>query len=231
MPHQLVNQALAVEGNIGVAFTYNEPGISYEYLIDTAPLLEQAGLATVMVTNGYLSPEPWKDLCGVVDAMNIDVKSFNVEFYERICGGQLEVIKANVLTAFQAGVHLELTHLVVPGLNDRIEEFTRLVDWVAGISPQIPLHISRYFPRYLETAPATSPAVIAVPDIARKRLEYVYAGNIRLHQDTRCPECGMLWISRHDYLTKTSYNSAICSCGRRLPFILEKQKRQHHPVV
>ncbi len=216
-PEQLVRQALSLKGNIGVAFTYNEPGIWYEYICDCAPLLRQAGLITVMVTNGYLCPEPWQDLCQIVDAMNIDIKSFSSEFYRKICGGQLETVKNNIHAAVEAGVHVELTHLVVTGLNDNEDEFAAMVTWIAGLGREIPLHISRYFPRFHETAPATDPRTIEkFVRIAREHLQFVYPGNLDANQDTRCPECHELWVRRTHYQTQIVWAEPTCKCGKKL---------------
>jgi pyruvate formate lyase activating enzyme len=218
LPDQLVAKASGISNNIGVAFTYNEPGIWYEYILDCAPLLREKGLLTIMVTNGYLNPEPWGCLCSVVDAMNIDLKAFNSDFYTKICGGRLETVKENIKTAVAAGVHVELTNLVVTGLNDNADEFKAMVDWVAAISNSLPLHISRYFPRYLETALPTSPATIErFVEIAAARLQYVYPGNLPGDHDTRCPECGSVWVKRHNYETVVLAEQR-CGCGYLLPF-------------
>ncbi len=219
-PEQLAAEAASIDGNIGVAFTYNEPGIWYEYILACAPLLHKSGMMTVMVTNGYLESQPWQDLCRVTDAMNVDIKAFTEGFYSKICGGRLETVKSNIKTAVDAGVHVELTNLVVPGLNDREEEFSALVDWVAGISDAIPLHISRYFPRYRETAPPTSPSMINnFVELARKRLKFVYPGNLPGHQDTSCPGCGAVWVRRNNYDVSVLYRGAACECGLPIPFL------------
>jgi len=229
LPSQLVAEAQAVAGNIGVAFTYNEPGIWYEYILDCAPLLQQAGLMTVMVTNGYLNPEPWLDLCRVVDAMNIDLKAFNADFYQKICGGRLDTVKDNIKTAVESGVHVELTNLVVTGLNDDPTEFAALVDWVAALSDTLPLHISRYFPRYHETAPPTAPSTIErFVEIARNKLKYVYPGNLPGDQNTRCPRCGATWVSRNNYQVVVTCRSEVCACGHKLPFM---QKSRFQPTM
>ncbi|HNX75958.1 MAG TPA: AmmeMemoRadiSam system radical SAM enzyme [Candidatus Rifleibacterium sp.] len=220
LPEQLVAEARSIAGNIGVAFTYNEPGIWYEYILDCAPLLRKLGLMTIMVTNGYLNPQPWLDLCRVTDAMNIDLKAFNRDFYEKICGGRLDTVQQNIRTAVEAGVHVELTHLVVTGLNDRPEEFAALVEWVAGISDLLPLHISRYFPRYHENAPPTTPATInTFVEMARARLKYVYPGNLPGQQDTSCPDCKTVWVRRNNYETTVLCRNAVCDCGLPLPFL------------
>lgn len=221
-PQQLVIEAKSIKDNIGVAFTYNEPGIWFEYICDCAPLLRQAGLMTVMVTNGYLNPEPWAELCKHVDAMNIDLKSFNADFYNKICGGRLETVKNNIVTAVKSGVHVEVTNLVVTSLNDDLSEFSEMVDWLADLSDRVPLHISRYFPRYLESAPPTDPAVIdRFVVTASKRLKFVYPGNVASSQDTLCPVCKSVLVKRHNYEVLLNYHGTTCQCGEKLPFIDE----------
>ncbi|OGK10983.1 MAG: AmmeMemoRadiSam system radical SAM enzyme [Candidatus Riflebacteria bacterium GWC2_50_8] len=221
-PQQLVIEARSIKDNIGVAFTYNEPGIWFEYICDCAPLLRQAGLMTVMVTNGYLNPEPWVELCQHVDAMNIDLKSFNADFYAKICGGRLETVKNNIAAAVKAGVHVEVTNLVVTGLNDHLSEFSEMVDWLADLSDRLPLHISRYFPRYLESAPPTDPAVIdRFVVTASKKLKFVYPGNVASSQDTLCPACKSVLVKRNNYEVLLNYHGTTCQCGEKLPFIDE----------
>jgi len=221
-PQQLAIEAGSIQDNIGVAFTYNEPGIWFEYICDCAPLLRQAGLQTVLVTNGYLNPEPWAELCRYTDAMNIDLKSFNADFYKNICGGRLETVKNNIVAAINAGVHVEVTHLVVTGLNDVISEFVQLVDWLAEISDRVPLHISRYFPRYHESAPPTDPTMIVrFVETAAQKLKFVYPGNVAVDQNTVCPACKSVLIKRHAYEVLPNYRGTTCQCGEKLPFIDE----------
>jgi len=220
-PEKLAETASRQSGNVGVAFTYNEPGIWYEYVTECATVLHAAGHLVVLITNGYLSEEPWQSLCRCTDAMNIDLKSFNPGFYREICGGRLETVKNNIIAAIESGVHVELTHLVVTGLNDREDEFSQMVDWVSGISDEIVLHISRYFPRYQETAPPTDPQTIYNFVLtARKKLKYVYAGNIEGDQNTVCPSCGATWVSRDHYKTIVLNSGKHCKCGLELPFLM-----------
>ncbi|HNV72246.1 MAG TPA: AmmeMemoRadiSam system radical SAM enzyme, partial [Candidatus Ozemobacteraceae bacterium] len=218
LPERLVAVASSHRGNIGVAFTYNEPGIWYEYVVDTAPLLRARGHQVVLVTNGYLEPEPWERLCLVADAMNIDLKAYTDEFYRDVCRGALSPVLANIATAVNKGVHVELTHLVITGLNDRPDDFVRLVEWVAQLDERIPLHLSRYFPRFHETAPATDPALLEeFRRIAARRLRYVYLGNVDTEEgnDTRCPNCGKVWIQRSGYDVSVKHEGPVCVCGQQ----------------
>ncbi len=219
-PQELAAYAAGIENNIGVAFTYNEPGIWFEYIKDTSKLLKERDLLTIMVTNAYLCAEPFAELCKFVDAMNIDLKGFNEDFYKNVCGGNLQTIKQNIETAFSSGVKIELTNLVVTGLNDKAEEFEAMVDYIASISPDIPLHISRYFPRYLENSPPTDLGLLnEFAAIARAKLNFVYLGNVPGNSDTDCPVCKKKWVARNGYNTEILFSSEICDCGMKLPFL------------
>ena len=180
-PEQLVELAQETSqqhGSIGVAFTYNEPLLSYEYLRDTLPLLRQAGQKAVLVTNGQIEEEPLRELLPYVDAMNIDLKTFSEKTYAKL-GGSLQAAQRTIQMAAEAGVHVEVTTLVVPGISDDINEFCAEVDWLAGVSREIPLHLSRYFPRYQYKASATQlDKLYELQRIAQKRMKYVYLGNV-----------------------------------------------------
>ncbi len=191
----------AADGSRGVAFTYSEPLIWFEYIVDSARLLREKGLKVVLVTNGVINPEPLEKLLPLVDAMNVDLKAINPQFYQGYCGGDfLETVKHTITTAFRNGVHVEVTNLLIPGCNDNPEEVERLVQWLAGVSPEIPLHISRFFPCYkmkhLDPTPENS--LYQAFSIARKLLSFVYLGNLRDEeaQTTCCPNCGEALVKR-----------------------------------
>lgn len=163
-------------GNLGVAFTYNEPFISYEFVRDCCVLLHQAGLKTVLVSNGHINREPLVELLPLIDAMNIDLKGFSQAYYDYV-GGNFECAKQTIATAFNK-CHVEVTTLIVPTKNDSTEEMEAEAKWLASVSSEIPLHISRYFPRYKSDIPATPvETVYRLRDTAQKYLKFVHTGN------------------------------------------------------
>ena len=181
-PENLLKTALKYKskGNIGVAFTYNEPLISYEYVIDTAKLLKQHDMKTVLVTNGCVNGEIADRVLPWVDALNIDLKSFQAEVYEKILKGDLETVKSFIEKAHRT-CHVELTSLIVPGMNSEPGEMEKLSSWVASLEggSKIPLHVTRFFPRYRmeDEQPTDVELIYLLAGIAKEKLEYVYIGN------------------------------------------------------
>ena len=188
-PHRLITPEgltdLAVDlskqepRNIGVAFTYNEPTVCFEFIRDTSKLLHEAGLKSVVVTNGGLVRKYADELLPHVDALNIDLKGFSNEFY-RYVKGEFDTVKEFIKAAVEHKCHVELTTLVIPTKNDDPEEIGREVEWIASISPEIPLHLSRFFPRYKvdDLPPTPAETIYRLKDIAEKKLKYVYTGNL-----------------------------------------------------
>ena len=179
-PEELVRIAveLTPRGNVGVAFTYNEPLIGYEYVRDTARLLRREGLSAALVTSGMMEPPLFKKLLPLITALNIDLKGWRSEFYDWV-DGDLAAVKENIRQA--AGVaHVEVTTLIVPGKNDSDSDMEEEAIWLASLSPELPLHISRYFPRFLTLdIPATPVAdIYRLAAVARRHLRYVYEGNV-----------------------------------------------------
>ncbi len=180
VPQQLADKALELcaSGNIGLAYTYNEPLVGYEFVRDCAQRIHEHGLKNVVVTNGYVCDEPLTAILPLTDAMNIDLKGFTDTFYKKL-GGDLETVKRTIKTAAES-CHVEVTTLVIPGENDRDGEIAALSEWLAGVSPEIPLHLTRFFPRYRYSDKDPTPAVTIrrLRDIARRNLKYVYTGNM-----------------------------------------------------
>ncbi|MBP3689813.1 MAG: AmmeMemoRadiSam system radical SAM enzyme [Schwartzia sp.] len=162
--------------NVGAAFTYNEPLIGWEYVYDSAKLLHEKGLLVALVTNGTAEPEILEKLLPYVDAMNIDLKTWSAESYKKL-GGDLDTVKRTITRAAKS-CHVEVTTLAVPGISDSVEDMDREAAWLASISEELPLHISRYFPRWKMNEPMTPMATMEkLCETARRHLKYVYAGN------------------------------------------------------
>lgn len=180
-PEDLRDRALAYQkaGNIGMAFTYNEPLVGWEYIRDTAKLVKEAGMKNVLVTNGTASLTVLEEILPFIDAMNIDLKGFREEYYQKL-GGSLSVVKDFILRAARDS-HVELTTLIVPGENDREEEMAEEAAWIAALPPasEIPLHVTRFFPQYQMTdrAPTDVRQVYRLAETAKKYLKNVFVGN------------------------------------------------------
>lgn len=171
-------KTLEEKGNIGVAYTYSEPLIHYEYVLDCAVLVKNKGLDNVLITNGYINEKPLRELLPYIDAMNIDLKGFTKKSYTDI-SGSLEHVKNTIEEAVKY-CHVEVTALIIPGINDSFSEMEEMSEWLSGISCDIPLHITRFFPRYKmeDKAPTERGLITDLRNIALKRLKYVYAGNM-----------------------------------------------------
>lgn len=180
-PESLVAKARELEhdGNIGIAYTYNEPSIWYEFVYATSKLAKEAGLSNVLVTNGFIGKEAMNDLLPFIDAMNIDVKAYTASFYNEICKGTLDNVKETVELVYDR-CHVEITTLVIPTLNDALTEISDMSKWISSLSPKIPLHLSRYFPNYnmQHIPPTPKETLVKCREEALKYLEYVYLGNV-----------------------------------------------------
>jgi pyruvate formate lyase activating enzyme len=204
------------EDCIGIAYTYNEPSIWYEYVLDTAKHIKSASLKNVLVTNGYISEKALSELLPYIDAMNIDLKGFTEEYYRDVCGGSLEYVKSNIEAAVQK-CHVEITTLIIPGCNDSEKEMEELSKWLSSVKSSVPLHLSRYFPRYkMKEEPTSAKLLNSLKKIADSYLEYVYIGNLQGDAvNTYCPKCGALLISREGGIFLEHLDDGICSkCGK-----------------
>ena len=178
-PETILEKAAALipRGNIGLAFTYNEPLIGYEFVFDCAKLISEGGMKNVLVTNGYVCEEPLSALLPYINAMNIDLKGFSNSFYKKV-GGDLETIMRTIAICAKA-CHVEVTTLVIPDENDNPEEMRELAKWLSAINPDIPYHLSRFFPMHEYGDRKSTPVgtVYALKEIAGEYLNYVFAGN------------------------------------------------------
>lgn len=227
-PERLVEIAVSARdksGSVGIAYTYTEPVVWYEYVYDSARLAHEKGLKNVLVTNGSIQEEPLKRLLPYIDAMNIDVKAFTPDYYKKVCRGELDPVLRTVESAY-GKCHIELTTLLVPGMNDGDEEIGALVDWVASLDVSIPLHFSRYFPRYeMELPPTPLKTLTRAWELARSKLHYVYIGNAwELGEDysnTCCPACHNLLVRRAGYgVTFPGLKGRRCKeCGTEIEIV------------
>ena len=178
-PEALADKALELQchGNIGVAYTYNEPLVGYEYVRDCAAQVRKRGMVNVLVTNGTIEEPSWRALLPLIDAANIDLKGFTSEWYKRL-GGDLETVKRSIRLAAEQ-CHVEVTTLLIPGKNDSEEEIRALAQWLASVGREIPLHLSRFFPQYQMRDKPHTPVeqVFRLADAAREYLSFVYTGN------------------------------------------------------
>lgn len=181
-PKNLVHKldAPAFTDSIGIAYTYNEPIVWYEYMYDCAALVHQNGKLNVMVSNGYINKEPLQKLLPLIDAFSIDLKAFTDDFYQQISGGHLQAVLDTLEIIAHSDTHLEIEYLVIPGLNDDEKEFDAMLSWyVSHIGKQVPLHINRYFPQYKMHRPPTPIETLQkLADRADAVLDYVHIGNV-----------------------------------------------------
>jgi pyruvate formate lyase activating enzyme len=219
-PDSLANEAMRKQNNIGIAYTYNEPLVFYEFIRDTALLAKQMELKNVMVSNGYFNPAPLEKMLLFIDAFSIDLKAFTDDFYQKYTSSHIEAVKESLIKIKKAGKHLEITNLVIPGLNDQVDIFKDMLKWIVGeLGKDTVLHISRYFPRYKLSLPQTGEQIIEeFYHIAKEFLDFVYIGNLQTGegQNTLCPDCKQILIKRNGYfVTKHGLNpDGSCSkCG------------------
>ena len=210
----------------GVAFTYTEPLVWFEYVIDAAKACKARGLSTVCVSNAYLEPEPFEEVLEVIDAFNFDLKSMEDAFYSEVCGGGLEPVLAIIERAMGSKAHVEITNLIIPGRNDSPPQLKELCAWIAERNPRTPLHLSRYHPSWEYSGPPTPrKTLLRAWDIAKEAgLEYVYLGNIHTearYADTRCPKCGAVLVRRSGYRVEIAALSdeRCTACGANADFV------------
>ncbi len=217
-PEEIVK--LAREKNaVGIAYTYSEPSVWFEYVRDTAKIAKENNLKNVLVTNGFINREPLQELLPLIDAANVDLKSMNNKFYHKYCKGQKEPVIDNI-KLMNGSIHVEITTLLITGLNDSREELRELFTLLQGINPEIPLHLSRYFPAYKMNKPPTPVKKIEEAyELAGEYLVYVYPGNVNIRgtANTYCPECKEELISRNGYYIESKIKEGKCpECGHKI---------------
>ena len=221
-PKHIAQRALDLDINIGVAYTYNEPTVFYEMMRDTAIEVNKLGMDNILVSNGYINERPLRELIPNIQGANIDLKAFNQHFYEKITRGNLKDVLRTIEVLHSEGVHLEITHLLIQGFNDNINDFKEMINWISKVSPEIPLHVSRYYPAYKFTTRATNPHLIKhYADVAKEKLKYVYMGNVAyVDINTYCPECGHVIIRRTPFLQINLKGNKCEKCGHEIHIVL-----------
>jgi pyruvate formate lyase activating enzyme len=200
-----------------ISFTYTEPTVFFEYALDTAKAAKESGLRTVFVSNGFMTAECLRVAAPYLDACNIDLKSFREEFYKKRCGAALTPVLESLMAIREAGIWLEVTTLIIGGLNDSDDELTDIARFIANdLGVDTPWHVSGFYPRYkMSNAPPTGAASIerACKIGVDAGLRYVYGGNVNIFQNTRCPKCGAALINRFGYETEIKGLTADGRCG------------------
>jgi pyruvate formate lyase activating enzyme len=219
-PEKLRDEALSARSNIGLAFTYNEPIIWFEFMRDTALTVKKEGLFTAMVSNGFVNQDPLNEIIQFIDAFNIDLKAFNNNFYHKLTGSDIGPVRNSLKQIAKSGKHLEITTLIIPGQNDSEKEMKLQSEWISGeLGKNVPLHLSRYFPMYKREDPATSVEKLTeLFETASENLDYVYMGNTvsNTGENTCCPKCGTEVTIRSGYSTRLLNLDAegkCISCG------------------
>ncbi len=224
-PETIVDKALQ-NNCTSIAYTYTEPTIFFEYAYDSAKMAQSRGLKNIFVTNGYQTTETVEKMKGVIDAANIDLKSFSDKYYRNICGATLQPVLDSIKNMHDAGIWVEVTTLVVPKQNDSDQELTDIAEFIAGLSKDIPWHISRFHPnnKMVNIPPTPLETLEKAAQIGHEAgLNFIYIGNVpgkNRWQNTYCPDCGELAIKRVSYQTENRLKEGKCStCGNTIPGI------------
>jgi pyruvate formate lyase activating enzyme len=223
-PQKLVSMAKKIKNNLGIAYTYNEPIINIEFLIETAQQIHKNNLYNVLVTNGYINKQPLLDIIDLIDAANIDLKSFDNNFYQKYFDAELRFVLKTIETFVSNNKHIEITTLIIPGFNDDKKNILNIIDYLSSLSKDIPLHFSKYYPNYkFNTPPTDENTLYEAYNLATEKLNYVYIGNVldEKYNSTFCPKCKNKIISRIGYNTKIlGLEKNKCSfCGNEIKII------------
>lgn len=211
-----------------ISYTYTEPTIFYEYVLDIAKIARQEKIKNMTVTNGFINPEPLKELCKHIHGSNVDLKSMDEGFYKKICGGRLEPVLEAIKIMQKKKVWIELTNMIIPGANDSLYDIRKLISWVKNnLGGDVPVHFTAFYPAYkMMDKPQTPPEILKK---ARKiaidvGLNYVYTGNIIDDEgsNTYCPKCRRLVIARRGFnVIENKLKKGKCACGEKIPGVWE----------
>ncbi|KAA0006818.1 MAG: AmmeMemoRadiSam system radical SAM enzyme [Thermoplasmata archaeon] len=226
-PEKAVGEALKTSD--GIAFTYNEPTIWWEYAYDTSKLAKKHGLYTVFVTNGYINEEPLKEIAPYLDAANVDIKSMDDEFYRRITRARLQPVLQAAKLYKELGIHLEMTYLIIPTKNDAEWQIKKFIEWVLNeFGDEQVVHFTAFYPTYkmMHIPPTPLKTLVKAYEMAKQHgLKYVYLGNVPHgeYENTYCPKCGNLLIERHGFHARiVGLKNGKCSkCGAKIPVIMD----------
>ncbi len=213
-------------GCASISYTYNEPSMNYEFVLETARKAHGKGIRNVMVTNGYISPGPLEELYAHIDAANVDLKAFSDDFYRKICKGRLEPVLQTLKKLSSMDVWVEITNLLIPRHNDGSDEIERMCRWIMeNLGADHPVHFSAFHPDYKLTDVPSTPVstLMRAREIALKAgLAYVYLGNVRSETPTACPRCGSVLISRTIFeVNENRITGGRCACGNEIPGVWE----------
>jgi len=201
-----------------ISYTYNEPTIFFEYVVECAKLAKKAGIKNILVTNGYINPEPAKEFCRYIDAANVDLKAFDEDFYSGIAKAKLAPV-LDTLKIYKKCMWLEVTNLIIDGKNDDMGKIEEMCRWLRdNLGKDVPLHFSRAFPMHnmMDIIPTPENTLLDARKVAHKYLDYVYIGNADLESNTYCPKCGGLLISRKYFSIISDLKGNKCGCGREI---------------
>jgi len=226
-PEEIVE--LAVKNNCKIiSYTYNEPTVFFEYMLDCAKIARKKGLKNTIVSNGFINEEPLKELCKYIDGANVDLKAFNNKFYKEICSAWFEPVLESLKILKQKNVWLEITNLVIPTLNDDIKEIKKMCIWIKeNLGADVPLHFTAFYPCYkLLDLPQTSPEILKqARKIALKTgIKYSYVGNVFAAEEnnTYCPKCNQLLIERSGFgIIKNNIKNSKCPCREKIAGVFE----------
>jgi pyruvate formate lyase activating enzyme len=219
LPKEVILKAKILPNNLGIAYTYNEPTIAFEYILETAKLAKHEGMMNVMVSNGFINQEPLSILLEYIDAFNIDLKAFTNDFYIKHTGGKLEPVLKSLKNISKSGKHLEVTFLVIPGLNDNPKDAKTMFNWIVNeLGENTVLHLSRYHPAHLLYNNSTPlETLLNFCNLAKDKLHYVYLGNIRnerVGNNTSCPKCGNILIKRDGFFSSVAGLNPDGKCNK-----------------